>query len=213
MKPGFNLQARIASAALAATLVAGGCAMMVSKADHYVPPPVGSTWVSAERTTGSYGSGSKEVTTTRGERMWHGQQVITYETPQSSLLSRPDGHWIGIFKGDVPLITWDPPLTWDWPLEVGKTWTYSYRMTMHAAKRTIPYQVTQKVEAYEDVTVPAGTFKAFKLSASTTLGEENTVWFSPELGIFVKHTYRRLANNAQGPGTRDVELVSQTIRR
>lgn len=213
MKLGFTMQAGIVSAALAATLVASGCGLMAPKADHYVPPPVGSAWVSAERTTGSYGSGSAQITTTRGERMWHGQQVITYETPQSRLLSRPDGHWIGIYKGDEPLITWDPPLTWDWPLEVGKTWTYSHRITIHAAKRTIPYQYTQKVEAYEDVTVPAGTFKAFRLSASNTLGEENTIWFSPELGIFVKQSYRRLANSAQGPGTREVELVSQTIRK
>jgi len=213
MKTGFNLQARIASAALATTLVAGGCAMMAPRAKHYVPPPVGSSWVNAEHTTGSYGSGNAQVSVTRGERMWQGQQLVTYDTSQSTLLSRQDGRWIGMYKGDEPLITWDPPLIWDWPLEVGKTWTHSHRITIHAAKRTIPYEVTQKVEAYEDVTVPAGTFKVFRLSSSSTLGEENTIWFNPELGIFVKQSYRRLANNAQGPGTRDVELVSQTIRR
>ena len=70
-----------------------------------------------------------------------------------------------------------------------------------------------RVEAYEDVTVPAGTFKAFKVRTTDTMGNDNVVWFSPELGIFVKQNNRRTAQHAQGPGTRDIELVSQSIRR
>ena len=86
-------------------------------------------------------------------------------------------------------------------------------MTIHATNQTIPYQITQKVEAYEDITVPAGTFKAFKVSTSSTLGEENVNWFSPELGIFVKSINTRTAKSAAGPGTRETEIVSQTIKK
>jgi hypothetical protein len=104
-------------------------------------------------------------------------------------------------------------LSWEWPIEVGKTWTKKYTITIHATKQTIPFEVRQKVEAYEDVTVPAGTFKAFKVVTSDTLGSENINWFSPELGIFVKTTLRRTAKHPAGAGTRETELVSQTIRK
>jgi hypothetical protein len=81
-------------------------------------------------------------------------------------------------------------------------------MTIHAANRTIPYVLTQTVEAYEDVMVPAGTFKAFKVSTVTSLGDENLVWFSPELGIFVKQSLKRTGQHAQGPGTREIQLLA-----
>lgn len=146
--------------------------------------------------------------------MWQGQQVITYETPQWTILAQPtSGNWIGIVSGDKPMMTWDPPMGWDWPLEVGKTWTHNNRFTNHAKQQTIPFQTTQKVEAYEDVTVPAGTFKAFKISTSDTLGNENVNWFSPELGIFVKSINTRTAKHAAGPGRQETEIVSQTITK
>jgi hypothetical protein len=208
-----NLMLKIAGAGLAATLVAGGCALMEPKADHYVAPPLGSTHTNLERLSGSYGSGSKRVTWTTRERVWQGERVLGFESPQSEILMHRQGGWIGIVKGDKPLITWDPPLLWDWPLTVGKSWKRDYRMTIHAAKRTIPYQVTQKVEAYESVTVPAGTFKAFKISTSSTLGDENVFWFSPEVGVYVKQSYRRTAKHAQGPGTREIELVAESTRK
>ena len=193
---------------LAATaLLAAGCAMMAPKAERYVAPPLGTTWESTRRDSGSYGSGAAKVSSRRGERQWQGEKVLTFEG-EMTILAKPTGNWIGFFKGDTPVMTWDPPLNWEWPLEVGKTWTREQRVTIHAAKRTIPYRLTEKVEAYEDVTVPAGTFRAFKVSTVTSLGDENLVWFSPAHGVFVKQSLRRTAKHAQGPGTREIELLS-----
>ena len=214
MNIGFNLKLHIASAGLAVALASSGCAMMAPKAERYVAPPLGSTWVQARHDSGSFGSGNVQVSSRRGERMWQGQRVITFESPESAILAASDsGSWLGIVSGDKPLITWEPGLTWDWPLEEGKTWTHNHRMTIHATNQTIPFQTTQKVEAYEDVTVPAGTFKAFKISTSDTLGNESVSWYSPELGIFVKQINTRTANNAAGPGKREIEVVSQTIKK
>jgi hypothetical protein len=56
--------------------------------------------------------------------------------------------------------------------------------------------------------VPAGTFKSFKVSTVTSLGEESLVWFSPELGIFVKQSLKRTGMHRQGAGTREIELLS-----
>lgn len=209
----LNSTLKAASAALAVALTVGGCAVMEPKAERYVAPPLGSTFVNAQHNSGSYGSKNVKVPVRRGERMWQGKKMVTFETPQSTILAHPHGDWVGVFKGDKPLVTWDPPLNWEWPLEVGKTWTQKYRMTIHAKKKTIPFQRTQKVEAYEDVTVPAGTFKAFKVSSSNTLGQDDLIWFSPELGIFVKRINTRTAKHAAGPGRQDVEIVSQTIRK
>ena len=188
--------------------------MMEPKVERYVAPPLGSTWASTRRDAGSYGASTVQVASKRGQRSWQGQQALTFEGPELTIVALPDsGRWIGMFKGDTPVITWDPPVGWEWPLEVGKTWTRSYTLNMHAAKRRVPFQSTQKVEAYEEVQVPAGTFKTFKVSTIDTLGNENLAWFSPELGIFVKQSLRRTAKHAAGPGSRDTELVSHTISR
>jgi hypothetical protein len=209
----ISLKLQLASAGLTLAMVSGGCAMMAPKAERFVAAPIGSTWVQAQSNSGSYGSANVQTQITRGERMWQGQQVMTYAGPQSAILAEPNGNWVGVVSGDKPVMTWDPPFAWDWPLEVGKTWTKNYRVTIHATNQTIPFQQTQKVEAYEDVTVPAGTFKAFKISTSDTLGNENLNWFSPELGIFVKSINTRTAKHAAGPGRQETEIVSQTIKK
>ena len=204
----INWKLKSVLAGLTATIAVWGCSLMAPKADHYVAPPLGTTWESMRHDTGSYGAGSANVASRRGERTYHGEQMLTFESPGSAILAKQSGNWVGVFDGDKPLITWDPPLTWEWPLEVGKSWTREQRMTIHAAKATVPYSVTQKVEAYEDVMVPAGTFKTFKVSTVTSLGDESLVWYSPELGIFVKQSLKRTAKSRQGAGTREIELLS-----
>lgn len=204
----FSMKLQWAAAGLAAAVIMGGCALMEPRAERYAAPPLGSSWITARHDTGSYGSGSAQVAGKRGERTWQGAQALTFEAAGGTVVATPAGYWIGMFNGDKPIMTWDPPLSWEWPLQVGKTWTREQRVTIHAAKRTIPYLLTQKVEAYEDVTVPAGTFKTFRVSTVTSLGDENQIWFSPEMGIFVRQSLKRTAKHPQGTGTRVVELLS-----
>jgi hypothetical protein len=204
----FNMKLQSAAAALGAAILTGGCAMMEPKAERYVAPPLGTMWENARHDSGSYGSGSAKVPGRRGERMWQGEQIVTFDVTGGTVFARQNGNWIGIFNGDKPIMTWDPPLGWGWPLEVGKSWSRDQRMTLHAANRTVPYKLTQKVEAYENVTVPAGTFKTFKVSTVTSLGDENFAWFSPELGVFVKQSLKRTAKHPQGAGSRELELLS-----
>jgi len=108
-------------------------------------------------------------------------------------------------------ISWEPATVWDFPLTVGKSWTKQYKATFRAQNREVPFETKQVVEAYEDVVVPAGTFKAFRVRSSDTLGNENVHWFAPEVGIFVKTSLRRTDKNALGTGTRETEL--QTLKR
>jgi len=213
METTFNLKLQAAGAALAVALLSGGCAMFEPRAERYVPPPAGATWVSSRRDTGSYGTANVQLPNKfLGEQTRQGQKVIAFESPESTLLLKPEGAFISQVKGDTPLISWNPPATFQWPLEVGKSWKRSYTVTIHAAKQNIPVQDTQTVEAYEDVTMPAGTFKAFRVRTIDNAGNDNVQWFSPELGIFIKQSLKRTANHQQGPGTREIELVSQKIR-
>ena len=174
----------------------------------------GSTYVSNVRNTGSYGTQTMQSTgRVVGARTWQGRNVFAYETSAlGSIMTEPEsGRWIAIVKGDAPVTSWEPPVGWDFPLEVGKTGTKKYRMTNHVTKRTFDYESTWRVDAYEDVTVPAGTFKCYKVVTNSTLGDANVTWWSPDLGIFVKANNRRTEKHPAGPGTNDSELASQKI--
>jgi hypothetical protein len=92
----------------------------------------------------------------------------------------------------------EPPPDLTWPLRVGRhgavrgTWKTPYN------PRGSPYNFVWSVDAYEDVDVAAGTFKAFRISlvmepawvgASPLVHarkRELTMWYAPEVRQFVK---------------------------
>lgn len=187
--------------------------MMEPKGEPWQEQAIGSTWVRVMQNTGSYGPATTRVSNIRGAGTWRGSAVKTWESAEGTLLQAPNGDFVAIVKGDTPLVTWDPPAGYAWPLTIGKSWSRKLNVTFHAAKRTIPVEVTSTVEAYEEVTVPAGMFKAFKVRSIDNQGNEDLNWYSPELGIFVKQSLRRTARHSAGPGTRETVIESQTIRR
>lgn len=202
------------SALAGAVLVTSACALLEPQAERYVPPPAGTTYERDIRATGSFGKSYRETSKYAGMRQVMGRPMHVHErsTGQSSMLV-PEGGWIGEFKGEKPIFTFDPPLSVGYPIKVGKTASRDVRITFHAANRTVPFKASWKVEAYEDVTVPAGTFKAFRISYKDTAGNERTSWMNPENGIFVKWSALRTAKHSQGPGTQDAELVKVNLPR
>ncbi len=55
------------------------------------------------------------------------------------------------------------------------------------------------MQVYEDFTVPAGTFTAWRLVYQGSFSERQTLWFAPgTMGIFVKRLYERPASFPQG---------------
>lgn len=201
----------MAGAVVAAASLLSGCA---APGAGYLPPPLGATWTMAQRSTGSYGSGEARVESTRGEMMWDGRMVITFKTPQGTLLADPAlGAWVAILSPDGKLVTrYEPPHGFEWPLTVGKEWTSQYKM-INATGASVGVTSTCKVADREDIAIQAGTFKTFRLVCSNSLGQNDTIWFAPDAGLFVKTILRRAANHPAGTGTRETELVARTFSR
>lgn len=215
METTYRVKLYLAITGLTLVLAAGGYATMAPKAEKYAPPPLGSTFTYSQTETGSFGSGNSNLTMKVTERTWEGKRMIALVFPKFVILfEKAVGAWAAFLTpDDKPIFTWNPPIGYDFPLEVGKTWTKSYQVTNHSINRTMPFDGTWKVESYEDVNIPAGTFKVFKVSYSDTIGNENVEWFDPALGVFVKASRKRTANAPTGPGTQERELISQTITK
>lgn len=192
-----------------------GCASTVPKWESFVAPAPGSSWTQVQRNTGSFGSGTTEVLVRVGEANLDGRKVATRETKAGNILMDTDGAWLGLTNpaGQVQ-VRFDPPIGYQWPLTVGKTWTKDYTTTVAGSGQKIPFSATWKVEAYEDVTVPAGTFKSWRVSYSDTGGTTQMLWSAPEVGGFVKRVEQRsAAYQPGGAGTRETELLSLTTTK
>ncbi len=92
-----------------------------------------------------------------------------------------------------------PGLWFAFPLYPGKTWTNRFNWQMAGASR-IKGQADERGRAYEweQITVPAGTFRALKAEVTSRffgrggMADEATLiyWYAPQVNRFVKFDYR-----------------------
>jgi hypothetical protein len=96
----------------------------------------------------------------------------------------------------------EPPLELRWPLKVGQVAVGESRWVTPGCPSRCTRRITLNVDAWEDVTVPAGTFKAFRISlesappdrARSQIGvtapgawtSSMVMWYAPELRRYVK---------------------------
>lgn len=202
--------ARWGSAALCIALIAG-CASGPPKAERYVAPPVGSSWKVQTTSTGSYGNANKvEQQVSVRDVMFEGKTYHRFDgSGGANLINDSVGVFVVLGPGDRPLMRYDPPLGYEFPLEVGKTWTQDIMLTVGGTNK-VPMKAQWKVEAYEDVSVPAGTFKAWRVSFTDNFGFKQTTWSLPEtVGTYAKRINERPATHPQGgAGTQVIELVT-----
>ena len=95
------------------------------------------------------------------------------------------------------IMEFDPPPTLAWPLEVGKEgWGTRSSMWRTSGSPSVRVSVSWNVEAYEDVSVAGGTFKAFKIvqsiygSGGARTAEQQwefESWYAPEVRQLVKY--------------------------
>ncbi len=201
----LRLFARIGTAVLIATVTA--CASPPS-AERYVAPEQGATWTFQFNDSGSYGNGKSVVSSRMAKRVVDGRELLAYENPRQTLLALPNGNWVGFAGPDGKMtVSFDPPSGFDWPLEAGKSWTRQQTIKFHVPNREVPVRLNSVVEAIEEVAVPAGTFWAYRVRTIDSIGSDNTTWFAPQTGIFVKQLLTRSAQHPQGAGRRESEML------
>jgi len=184
--------------------------------DRWTQPPVGASWVSASKNSGSFGTETVRSTIHfLGDRDFQGKKYLAYSVGDNDIsYFDASGGYVGRTVNGALRETNDPGFqSYAWPLHVGKSWVHSLRFTDHAAGRSFDnVQFSSKAEAYEDVTTPAGTFKTFRIVHDNN-AVRITNWWSPDLRLVVKSKTERKSNFYAGPGTREAEVVLLDIKK
>jgi len=118
--------------------------------------------------------------------------------------------------------TLDPPVDLQWPLKVGYVATTEVRWITTGCPGNCIRRITLSVDKYETVTVPAGTFKAFKISMESAppnslrqsanmnhpglWAASVVMWYAPEVGRYVKMEVERDFGGRGSPGGGSVLL-------
>ena len=198
------------SAAIWLLVLASGCATS-PRWEQYSAPPAGTTWTNQFRSSGSY-AGPAEVNSRMGQVTFNGKPHIAFHNGPTTLVALPDGKWVTLLGADgKPVNSWDPPTSFEWPMYVGREWKSSFKVVNHANSRTVAINANYVVEAFEDVTVPAGSFRTYRVRMTNDQGDDNTWWFCPDNGLFVKQKLIRTAGSPSGPGIREAELKALKI--
>lgn len=196
----------------AAVLAAAGCAVApATPSPTYTPPADGATFVYRITSTGSYGNGVAEIPM-RVERMnFEGRDATRFTFPGGATVhERATSAVIAAFDAQGrTIMRYDPPLGYPWPIAIGKTATQEIRLAVGPSQTPAPMKATWTVEGTEDVTVPAGTFRAWRVTLADSFGYRQTNWSVPDaLGMFARRESVRPAGHPQGQGTQTMELVS-----
>ncbi|MDO8450429.1 MAG: hypothetical protein Q7T10_16660 [Rhodoferax sp.] len=215
MKQGKITRAIVLSALAASTVLGAGCSSIPPVATSMAATPAGTQMAFHRKSSGSLGNFDGQVAWTFSNTTWQGQPAVVMSSAEGgATVFDPTTHATiaTLDRAGKPLMSFEPPVGYQWPLEVGKTWTSTHTVTMHASGKKVPLNIGWKVESYDDVTVPAGTFKAYKVVSTTAEGEVEARWVSPRDGLAtVKRNTVRPATHPQGPGVLDGELLSHTL--
>jgi hypothetical protein len=144
------------------------------------------------------------------------QWVVVQADPSGSLIEECDGHQshrdyangLELSKVDragEDLVAFEPALPdLSFPLEVGKTWEVEYEGYTADDGARWTASASWHVAAFESVTVAAGTFDAYRIERSETLGRESygiklrsTGWWAPSAKGFVKFEHQDRRWNAE----------------
>ena len=173
-------------------------------------PAVGTKWVT--KAIDHQSGGATEQTWIAVEVAYPGRVVYsTTDGTDTRVFDKATRNWIATRRDGKERAAASPDDgTFAWPLWVGRSWMASY--TYHDLERGRtwnPVQTWWKVAAYEDVTVPAGKFKAFRLESTpgTNNATQITFWYAPEVKLTVKHVMERTSGHYLGYGKVTTEVV------
>jgi hypothetical protein len=219
MNPICNFKWIVAGAAIATFVLVNGCTTPAPKVDRSVSAPAGTTMSYLRRSSGSFGASDGPVDWTLMAREWQGKAVLAVVSPQAGTsLHDPASNNFGLLatlnRNGEPMLSFDPPVGFRYPLEVGMAWTSKHQMTVYPSREIRPFEVSYKIEAQESLTVPAGTFQTYRILITDNLGQVDRYWISPETGILtIKRSQTRPASHPQGAGQLDGELISLKVAK
>ena len=210
--PRFLAGAMLTAAVTGAALLTAGCAGGPAQPGAFTAAPPGTVSVLMRRSSGSFGEVAGTVTWTWSDRTWEGRRVVALASPQvGTRIVEPGTLGLIAFVelNGRPLRTYEPALALRYPLQAGNLWSERHQVTLHAERRSETLEVRYKIEAYEPVTVMAGTFDAFRVTIQDSHGELTTLWAAPYLGLeALRRTVERPASHPAGAGRLEEELIS-----
>ncbi len=169
-------------------------------------PAIGTTW----RTKGISDTETwTERFTVLPNRTYNGRPVHQVGGDMwTFLLDRATRNPVALLRQGIERFAFSPyEPQYTFPLWVGKFWLSTYTISDYERGQTYSDVLWRgKVTAYEDVIVPAGTFKVFKLEGSNVVTRRDW-WYAPELKMNVKWSVERLSDHPYGPGKRTWELI------
>ncbi len=184
-------------------------------AERFVSVQYGTVLEYHRKSTGSYGNCDDRVTWDHKPGSWQGQPAMLAVSPQAGAQlydSKTHGLVAMLGRDGKPVVSYDPPIAYRWPLQVGDSWSSQHKVTLHASGKTTPLTLTYRVEAHEKVSVPAGSFSAYLVVSTDSNGEVQRVWIAPADSIsVVKRTLDRPATHPQGAGHLEGELLSRKL--
>lgn len=162
-------------------------------------PPLGTRWVlkeTASNTRTRSVRADASTWTVSGVGSYNGRPVYhVWDGAHMHVFDRATGSWMAALdKDSKPVASADPHEgALSSPLWVGKRWIARYTSHEHAHGRTF-YDMTfaWEVMAYEDVDLPTGRVKAFRVERVQTderlLQLKRTYWYAPALKLIVRTT-------------------------
>lgn len=207
----FERRRVMGTAAAAVVLALAGCAASPPVAQRYAPNPDGSTYSYWRTTTGSFGNGEGRVDWRTSSQTWQGRRVLASVSPQAgTTLYDPATHAVvGMLNpAGQTMAIYAPSIGPRMPMTVGDRYTTQHKVEMPLAGRSLTLEVQWVVEAYERITVKAGSFDTWRWVGTNSFGEVERVWTNPEQGLgVVRREITRPASHPQGAGTLKGELI------
>ena len=206
-----RLTRQLGAGALGAALLLGGCATAVVDPGQPVAALEGTVFTYHRVSSGSLGNFDGPVSWTLSKGPWQGRQALISSSRLGANVMDPETGllWGTLDSQGRPAMVFEPPMGFRYPLQVGKAWTEQHEVTLAQRGVTLPLTVSYKVEAYEDVTVPAGSFKAFRVHTVDSAGETTTFWTALSLSLdIIKRIHDR-----HRPARRDAATRIKTRRK
>jgi hypothetical protein len=211
----------LAAVALAvAMLVLGGCGkkplppLSAIVDAPYIRP--GSSWTYKVEDT-NWNAPAMVTMTFVKDDVYKNGGVLAFATGNETILYDRDLNFVAVAADGRIIREASPSLrSFDFPFYVGKEWrsVFTFQDNQKGLSWT-PVEVFWRVKEYDEITVPAGKFRAFLLESepSTNWGiKTEQVWYAPQAKQLVKRIRERTAAHYEGKGKDIWELVQYTLK-